>query len=264
MKQTTYAALIVLFAFFSAFTVAKYGDVSEKILAQLTRYVRETPQEKVYLHLDKPYYMAGETMWYKGYLFDAVGHNVDSFSRILYVDLIDAAGGKVLMHNTLKCTKGMTDGSFKLPDSLNEKIYTVRAYTNYMKNFSEDWFFQKPIKVWQSKNNKSAEYTQETVVADCTFCPEGGYAVNGLESRMAFKAVNQSGRGVDFEGVLFENEKDTVMAFKSMHAGMGYFLYTPMSGKKYTAKIKKADGTEGVFTLPEAKAEGLAQWSAEY
>lgn len=258
MKKQIYALIFALFALFSAFTIIGNGDLSEKILAQLTRYMRETPQEKVYLHFDKPYYMAGETMWYKGYLFDATAHGVDSFSRVLYVDLIDPSVGKVLIHNTLKCEQGMTDGSFKLPDTLVEKTYTVRAYTNYMKNFSEDWFFQKPIKIWQSKNNKSAEYAKLADVADCTFFPEGGNLINGLETRVAFKAVNTSGKGLDVEGVLFENEKDTVLAFKSMHAGMGYFYFAPKTGKKYTAKIKKSDGTEGVFFLPDAQEQGLS------
>ncbi len=257
MKKQTHSLILAFFVLFSAFTVSHNGDIFEKILAQLSRYVRETPQEKVYLHLDKPYYMAGETMWYKGYLFDAMAHGVDSFSRVLYVDLIDASDGKVLIHNTLKCEKGMTDGAFKLPDSLKEKTYTVRAYTNYMRNFSEDWFFQKPVKIWQNKGNTSADFKQLADVADCTFFPEGGYLVNGLETRVAFKAVNAAGKGLDVSCVLFENGTDTVSAFKSAHLGMGFFYLSPKAGKKYTVKIKKSDGTEGSFPLPDAQEQGL-------
>ncbi|MBL7818407.1 MAG: TonB-dependent receptor plug domain-containing protein [Saprospiraceae bacterium] len=258
--------LLVFFtlsAVFSAFSFIQTDDLSEKILGQLMRYMRETPQEKVYLHLDKPYYMAGETMWYKGYLFDAATHNIDSVSRVLYVDLIDPSVGKVLMHQILKCEKGMTDGSFKLPDTLSENIYTLRAYTNYMRNFSEDWFFQKPVKVWQGSVKSRADYTQMTDVADCQFFPEGGYMVNGLEGRMAFKAVNAAGRGLDVEGVLFENDKDTVSAFKSAHLGMGFFYYKPQAGKKYSVKLRRAgsleqsNAAEWTYNLPEAQAQGL-------
>lgn len=257
MKQKTFAVLMAASALFTAFTFVVNSDLSEKILAKLTRYVQQTPQEKVYLHFDKPYYMAGETMWFKGYLFEAITHSMDSVSRVLYVDLIDPSVGKVLIHNTLKCSNAMTDGSFKLPDSLPENIYTVRAYTNYMKNYSEDWFFQKPIKIWQSKTKSRGDYAQLADVADCQFFPEGGYMVNDIESRMAFKAVNAAGKGLDIEGVLFENGTDTVLAFKSMHLGMGYFYYKPKEGKKYVVKIKKSDGTEGVFSLPDAQPQGL-------
>ena len=79
--------------------------------------------------------------------------------------------------------------------------------------------------------------------------------VNDLETRMAFKAVNASGKGLDVEGVLFENN-DTLLAFKSTHLGMGFFYYKPKEGKKYVAKIKKSDGTEGAFPLPDAQTQG--------
>ena len=257
MKQKLYALFAALFVALSAFTALVKGDLPEKTLAKLAQYIQQVPQEKVYIHLDKPYYMTGETMWFKGYMFDATLHNLDSVSRVLYVDLIDPSVGKVLIHNVLHCVNAMTDGSFKLPDSLKENIYTVRAYTNYMKNFSEDWFFQKPIKIWQKKTTSRGDYKQFTDVADCTFFPEGGDMVNDVEGRVAFKAVNAAGKGVDIEGVVFENDLDTVLAFKSTHLGMGTFYFKPKEGKKYVAKIKKSEGTEGVFPLPNAKRQGL-------
>ncbi len=257
MKQRIYATLISAFALFSAFLITVQDGLPEKTLEKLTLYLQQTPQEKVYLHLDKPYYMAGETMWFKGYLFDATFHNLDSISRVLYVDLIDPSVGKVLIHNVLPCNKAMADGSFKLPDSLAENIYIVRAYTNYMKNFSEDWFFQKPVKIWQNKTKIRSDYKELADVTDCQFFPEGGYLVNDLETRLAFKAVNAAGKGIDIQGVVFENGVDTVLAFKSTHLGMGSFYLKPKEGKKYVAKIKKADGTEGVFPLPEAHIQGM-------
>ncbi len=257
MKQRIYASLIAAFALFTAFSIIGNSDLPEKTLAKLTKFLQQTPQEKVYLHLDKPYYMAGEMMWFKGYLFDATLHNLDSVSRVLYVDLIDPSIGKVLIHNVLPCENAMTDGSFKLPDSLVEKTYTVRAYTNYMKNFSEDWFFQKPVKIWQKKTDSRGDYKALADVADCHFFPEGGYLVNDVESRLAYKAVNAAGKGIDIEGVVFENGVDTVLAFKSTHLGMGNFYFKPKAGKTYVVKIKKADGTEGVFSLPEAQAQGM-------
>ncbi len=257
MKQRIYASLIAAFALCSAFSIIGNSDLPEKVLAKLTKFLQQTPQEKVYLHLDKPYYMAGETMWFKGYLFDATLHNLDSVSRVLYVDLIDPSIGKVLIHNVLTCENAMTDGSFKLPDSLVEKTYTVRAYTNYMKNFSEDWFFQKPVKIWQKKTESRGDYKALADVADCQFFPEGGDLVNDVETRLAYKAVNAAGKGIDFEGVVFENGADTILAIKSSHLGMGNFYFKPQTGKTYVVKIKKADGTEGVFPLPEPQAQGL-------
>lgn len=44
--------------------------------------------EKLWLHLDKPYYAAGDEMWFKAYLVDAVNHCSDTLSNFIYVDLI--------------------------------------------------------------------------------------------------------------------------------------------------------------------------------
>ena len=48
--------------------------------------------EKLWLHLDKPYYAAGDEMWFKAYLVDAVNHCSDTLSNFIYVDLIDRKG----------------------------------------------------------------------------------------------------------------------------------------------------------------------------
>ena len=43
-------------------------DMADSIVNQFNKYAATYPQEKAYLHLDKPYYTAGETIWLKAYL----------------------------------------------------------------------------------------------------------------------------------------------------------------------------------------------------
>ena len=226
----------------------------------MEQYSLKTPQEKVYLHFDKPYYMAGETIWYAGYLFDAINHGIDSVSTVLYVDLIDPSVGKVLQSLTLKCQSGMTQGSFVLPDNLPQGTYQVRAFTSYMRNYDDSYFFKRDIKVWQSKPGKAtdAEYEQLAKVADMQFFPEGGYLVNDVDCRLAFKAVNMAGHGIDVEGTIMENDTGMVCAFKSENLGMGMVNFIPKAGKIYTAKLKTAvsDAKMATIALPHAQAVG--------
>ncbi len=56
---------------------------------KLKQYSLRHPQEKVYLHHDKPYYALGETIWFKSYVVDAQSHRPSTLSGVLYVDLID-------------------------------------------------------------------------------------------------------------------------------------------------------------------------------
>ena len=259
MKRIVLSALGISFLLFTAFKISNNGDnLVEKIVRQLAAYLRESPQEKAYLQLDKPYYLAGETVWFAGYLFDGVTHGVDSVSRVLYVELLDNTAGRIVEHGQFACRGGTTSGAMSLPDDLPDGIFTLRAYTNYMRNFSENYFFQKEIKVSQGKTAATMDFEKFTdEVADLQFFPEGGDLVNGLESRVAFKAVNKLGRGTAVEGVVVNAKGDTAAAFAATHLGMGFFSFSPKVGGKYTAKILKKDGSTAAFPLPKVAERGF-------
>jgi hypothetical protein len=264
MKKLTttkqYAISAFLLLSFTAYFTTTNNDTLQKIVTKLEQYTIKTPQEKVYLHFDKPYYMAGETIWYAGYLFDAINHGIDSVSTVLYVDLIDPSVGKVLQSGTMKCQSGMTQGSFTLPDNLPQGTYQVRAYTNYMRNYDDSYFFKRDIKIWQSKPNKATdtEYEQLAKVADLQFFPEGGYLVSDVDCRVAFKAVNVAGHGIEAEGAIMENDTGLVCAFKAENLGMGMVNFIPKAGKIYTAKLKTAvfDTKMATIALPQVQAVG--------
>jgi TonB-dependent SusC/RagA subfamily outer membrane receptor len=261
MNRKLYAFLAIAFCITTAFTFTKEGEtLTEKIVAKLDKYRVNTPQEKVYLHFDKPYYMAGETMWFKGYLFDGIYHKIDSVSRIMYVDLINETNGKTIASRILNCD-GSTHGDILLPDSLDEGVYQIRAYTNYMRNYSEEFFFHQDFKIYQGfiKNRLTDTNAKKmTDIADVQFFPEGGNSVVGLDSRIGFKALNILGKGVDIQGFVLDNTKDTVVAFQSEHLGMGVFNYTPEPQKTYTAYVKENDGKYRPFALPYAHEQGFS------
>ena len=260
MNRKFYAPLVFAFIITTAFTFSQEGEtLTERILAKLEKYRTVSPQEKVYLHFDKPYYMAGETMWFKGYLFDGTTHKIDSVSRVTYVDLIDETNVTIIASRVLNCD-GSTNGDIALPDSLPEGVYQIRAYTNYMRNYSEEFFFHQDFKIYQGaiKNRLTDSNAKKMLEAvDVQFFPEGGNSVIGLDSRIGFKALNILGKGVDIEGFVLDNAKDTVVAFHTEHLGMGIFNYTPESQKTYTAYVKEEEGKYRPYSLPYAHEQGF-------
>ena len=64
-------------------------DFTQFISNKLHKYRAALPAEKAYLHLDKPYYVTGDTLWFKAYLTEGSLHLADSASNLLYVDLIE-------------------------------------------------------------------------------------------------------------------------------------------------------------------------------
>jgi len=141
VKLGLLASLLLLFAF-----VPRKDDPLDKIVAALQKWMDNNPQEKIYLHMDKPYYSLGDTIWFKGYLLVGSRHQLSALSGSMYVDLINE-GDSVVTSLKLPVTSGMVVGDFALNDELREGNYRVRAYTQWMRNAGEDYFFDKTITV---------------------------------------------------------------------------------------------------------------------
>ena len=228
-------------------------DFSKIILSKLQEYRQIFPQEKAYLHLDKPYYVAGDTLWFKAYLAEGSVHLADSASQVLYVDLIDKRTGKNIALQRVKLSGGIGNGDIVLNDDLPKGAYTIRAYTNWMRNFQEDFFFHKDIYLF---NNDTSNLGNLVSALDVQFFPEGGQLVAGLSTRIGFKAVDESGLGADVDGFILDQKNDTIVPLKSEHLGMGKFSFQPIANQKYTAYLRKKTEPFKAFAFPEVKPEG--------
>ncbi|HEV7348281.1 MG2 domain-containing protein [Telluribacter sp.] len=221
---------------------------------QLLNYLRTYPSEKVYLHTDRDVYLAGDNLWLKAYLVDGLLHQADSASGTLYVQLANDEGA-VLETRVLRAEYGYAHGDFQLNDSLPDGRYQLVAFTNWMRNSDPGFFFRKTIEIFNSRQEPEASSPAKPAL-DVQFFPEGGTLVTGVRSRVAFKAINQSGMGVQVEGSVATADGQEVAPLRSEHAGMGVFLLKPEKGKEYIATIRSKDGLTQRFTLPAARDSG--------
>lgn len=213
--------------------------------------------EKAYLHFDKPYYAAGDTIYFKAYVTLGEHTDLSKASGILHVDLVDPNNAII---NTIKLqlVNGIGWGDFSLPFSLPKGNYRVRAFTKYMQNAPE-YFFDKTIPVGSLMNTgATAGTTAQAGKADLQFFPEGGELVNAMVSKVAFKAIGTNGLGINVKGVVVDNTNAPIAAFTSSHLGMGTFFIAPEEGKTYKAKVTFADGTQNTYDLPAPASKGIA------
>ena len=121
-------------------------------------------QEKVYLHTDKPFYLVGDTIWLKGYLVNAQTHKEsDVQSRFLYIELINRKN-KVIQRKKIKEENGHFFNFISLEKDIEEADYQIRAYTNFMRNQGEEFFFTKQIPVYANTSSlltANIEYDSE-------------------------------------------------------------------------------------------------------
>nr|WP_294794574.1 TonB-dependent receptor plug domain-containing protein [uncultured Mucilaginibacter sp.] len=125
----------------------------EQALSKLQKQAADQPFEKAYLHTDKPYYASGDTIWFKGYILAGQQHHLSLISNVLHVDLINA-NNTIIKGLKLPLTLGFTSGDIALPDTLTEGSYRLRAYTTWMRNNSNDYFFDKTFNIVNARTNK--------------------------------------------------------------------------------------------------------------
>jgi hypothetical protein len=320
------------------------------IVTKTDKLSSDHPFEKVYLHFDKPYYAVNDTIWFKAYLTIGPRHQPSPLSNIIYVDLINS-GDSVVKSMKLQAPGGLAQGDiFLSPFFYKKGSYHVRAYTNWMRNFGADYFFNKTITIadvantmpapeimlvsstkntsqyssvkvtfrdgkgtlyinkkvsWEIQNNdestniKGKGFTDKngvltiifppkqydladadnivTIVdaddrktftnkisvkkllakADVQFFPEGGELISGIRSKVAFKAINAAGVGVDVTGTVVDNTGADVADFTSQHAGMGIFPLLPDGDKSYKAVITFPGGRKNEYELPKVSSDGI-------
>ncbi|QKJ29562.1 TonB-dependent receptor plug domain-containing protein [Mucilaginibacter mali] len=258
VKLLTALSIVILLAFSPA------DDLLDALLAKIEKRAADYPQEKIHLHLDKPYYSIGEDMWFKAYVVDAAGNMLSDRSKILYIDLLDDRDS-VKQTLLLPLMNGTASGNVHLNDSLlSAGKYHICAYTKWMQNFGSEYFFRKDISivnalkgVVNSASEKRINNKNLATVADVQFFPEGGHLVSGIRTKIGFKALKPDGLGEDISGyIVEEGSTGHVADFKSEHAGMGVFALMPVTGKSYNAIIKHADGSEKRYPLPKADESG--------
>ena len=165
---------------FSAFS--QFDTVAIKTIIEKTQKLAEQhPAEKVYLHFDKPYYAVGDTIWFKAYLTTTL--NIPSpLSKVVYVDIISERDSLVRTIR-LPVSSGAASGNFTLAQqNFKEGNYRVRAYSSWMLNFGDAYFFNKVIPVGNTLN--------KNVYSNITFSGRETDKAANLEAKIAYKDQN--------------------------------------------------------------------------
>jgi len=269
MKKCSATFAIILLGLLPSLAFSQQDTSSfNTLLKKLKTNHLQHPREKIHLHLDKPYYAADDIIWFKAYIISTVASQPSAISGIIYVELVDGRDS-VQQQLKLPVISGVSWGSFQLPDSIAEGNYRIRAYTRWMRNAGPEFFFDKTIRIGNlhykhvATFSKPKTITKKSVISvstaktDVQFFPEGGSFVAGLTGKVGLKAVAPNGLGEDVTGRIVADDGKTAAVFRSAHLGMGSFLFTPMPGRTYIAKIKTSDSAELTVSLPQIATSGF-------
>lgn len=169
-------ALIVFNRHVFAQTPPAPANSVKTIISKIDNYNAKMPGEKLYLQFDKPYYSIGDTIWFKGYILNQ-SLSYSPLSSRVYIDMVNDSN-KVVKRFVFASAIGLTWGNIALDDKVfYEGGYTLRAYTQWMRNFGEESFFYKSFYLANADNNpwiistdaKLSEEAQNNVTASIKF-----------------------------------------------------------------------------------------------
>ena len=212
-------------------------------------------RELVYLQTDKGIYETGEDLWFKTYTLDAQSLALSDRSKTLFVEMLNAKDS-IVWQEKYPIFSGIAEGHVYVDKDLKEGDYRIHAYTRF--SFLNDTLrpvYPKKIRVVKSIAYKGTNPPQEKdqPVARFSFFPEGGYLIDGIPTKVAFKALDEKGMPAKVKGVLLENGKD-IAKLESVHDGMGFVFILPIKGASYKAVL--SDGRE--FPFAEVVSSGLS------
>jgi len=241
---------LFLCLFFLTFSTRIAG---QDIIDMMDEYAQRVPVERLHIHFDKSIYNKEETIWYKAYIH--AGTDFANLSTNLYVEWYDTTG-KMIRQTVSPLYQSTAKGSFEIPVDYTGNFIRVKAYTRWMLNDDSAFHYQRDLIINTATSVvKSKPIVYKTKV---DLFPEGGFLVNNLNMKVAFKAVNQFGLPVVIKGALLNNKNKVLDTLIVQHDGMGIFNIKPLVGETYYVRWKDSYGKSGITKLENPKAEGAS------
>jgi hypothetical protein len=210
-----------------------------------------TFNESIQLHVNSSFLEVGESLLFKIYCLNAATNKTSNLSSIAYVELIDEKTLPVLQ-TKIALKDGFGFGDFFLPSSLSTGNYTLIAYTNWMRNLSQEGFFRTQLSII-NPFKKPLSNKQGPLIE---FFPEGGKIISGVNNTIGFRLKETKRK--QLRGQIVDENGNILVTFSPMIDGLGKFNLLPVAGKEYKALIRDSVNNIYLQPLPRSVDKGIA------
>lgn len=219
-----------------------FGSAKAQLIDQYNRYQTAWSKTKLHLSFNQYKFTPGDTAYFNAYYLDEKLHGVKG-KQLINIHLVDPNGVSVV-HNKFNVNYGTGFNQLVIPDSLSAGNYSIVAYSNWMRNFDQKFFFQRTVSV-VNKHSLISDAIKPIKVFS-----EGGHFVSGVPNKIMLHTHQP-----EVEVLLYEKEGQGSWAGKTADNGTIAFIITPDKNKSY---ILEVNGTEVAATWPEVERDGLA------
>jgi hypothetical protein len=221
-------------------------NMTEHLTRKFLNYTSSVPREEIYIQSDREEYISGEEIWFNVYLMDRQGFKPTAESRIAYFELLNSENRpivqrKILLHN------GFGPGQIELPDTLSSGVYTIRAYTSWMKNFLPANCFTKDIRIFNAFSTRTFKRTVSST---------------GILKRKSFSGHNQSGLTLSVDNMkpdLVEIHVVTNEKYRSENGNLFYLFIQTHGNINHAGSELITDQDTKIFIPKKQLTAGINQ-----
>lgn len=207
-------------------------------------------QEHIVLHVAKSKLKQKVPVFFKAYALTGPNRLRASISKVLKVELLNSEH-EIVVSQYHKLQDGMAEGAITIPRKLKDGIYTLRAYTRWMQNYGESFYFTKQMELRSKEfaNNKNSETLNQPSIS---FHPEGGQLITSLKNKLFIKINEDSIDEKGFVGEIVDDNNNAVAKAVPFGSGLLSVIFTPRLSNKYRLKV----GNEHFYDLPPILTSG--------
>jgi len=237
-----------------------------------------TLYERTWLATDRDVYIPGDKILVSLATIDGYYQLPITFSAVVYIELYSANGIPILQEKAL-LREGKGSIQLTLPKNIETDYYYLRAYTNYQKNFGENSFIVKKIRLINPFKiitiEKSADLAKTKSIDyiyqfrnDSLFIKCNDSSITGsLTVKSAFDndylnnhltRINNSTMAVPLKGmknVLTVSARDDASIMQVSDSALGISISTSISGKAIQYSSKGNLGSNSLFVASAFRAD---------
>jgi hypothetical protein len=255
MNKLFYIITSLLFLNAAKLTGQPYDPFITILKDKFSKYTSVIPYEDIFIHTDRDTYIAGEYSWFSAYLFDRKTLTLSAGSSFVYIELLDPEN-KSVVQTRINLKDGTGSGGIMLPDTLGSGQYTLKGYTNLMKNCLPAACFRKSITLYNPFNSKpfkialTKNFPSRSEYMIMLF-PEGGRLLNGFINKVGVRAYDKMGKGLCYKGYLSDGFDKKLINVTTDSSGIGAFEFLADAEKNYA--LVSEDGKTRIMMPPVSK-----------
>lgn len=209
------------------------------LVTRFDAYQKSFPQTKFWLVLNQDKFAPSDTIFFKAYYLTDSLTSIQG-KQLVHVDLVNMHGTHSY-HSLFSVKDGIGTNQLILPDTLASGFYNLVAYTSWMKNFTNKFYFKKEIEVVHK--NKIAKINNSF-----NYGIEGGVLIDGVAATLQ---VSSSRPGQEINLVDIKGSRIAVETTDK--DGLAAMRLVPEFGNSYQITLQSTNEKK---SLPEVRKSG--------